>query len=175
LAVSKQKVINIWGGPGSGKSTTAAGLYYMMKCRGYDVELVREFAKDLVYAGKLDLLAKQEAVSAIQVGRQGILRGKVKYIITDSPILLGLHYGESLPLDFRVLLRREWDKYDSANVLLTRVKPYHTNGRVQTEEEAVRKDLVIGAWMVSEGVPHIDVDGDRFAPERILHLLEPWL
>ena len=43
------KVINLFAGPGTGKSTTAAGLFYKMKSKGYMVELVTEFAKDLVY------------------------------------------------------------------------------------------------------------------------------
>ena len=30
-------VINFYGGPGSGKSTAAAGLFYQMKIQGYKV------------------------------------------------------------------------------------------------------------------------------------------
>ena len=33
------KVINFYGGPNSGKSTKAAGLYYKMNMAGYSVEL----------------------------------------------------------------------------------------------------------------------------------------
>ncbi len=47
------KVINLWAGPGAGKSTTAAGLFNLMKIRGYNVELVTEFAKEMVYEGRL--------------------------------------------------------------------------------------------------------------------------
>ena len=36
-------VINFCGGPGSGKSTAAAGLFYNMKIAGYNVELTDEF------------------------------------------------------------------------------------------------------------------------------------
>ena len=35
-------VINFYGGPGSGKSTAAAGLFYKMKLGGYSVELTDE-------------------------------------------------------------------------------------------------------------------------------------
>ena len=47
------RVINLFGGPGAGKSTTAAGLFFFMKSdSSFDksVELVTEFAKDLTYA-----------------------------------------------------------------------------------------------------------------------------
>ncbi len=34
------KVINLWGSPGAGKSTAAAGLFYRMKFADYNVELI---------------------------------------------------------------------------------------------------------------------------------------
>ena len=43
------KVINLFGGPGSGKSTTAASVFSKLKIMGYNVELVTEFAKDMVW------------------------------------------------------------------------------------------------------------------------------
>ena len=42
------KVINFYGGPGVGKSTKAAGMFYKMQLAGYSVELVNEFAKECV-------------------------------------------------------------------------------------------------------------------------------
>ena len=49
------KVINLFAGPGIGKSTTAAGVFWKMKTLGFKVELVTEFAKSLVYASDLKL------------------------------------------------------------------------------------------------------------------------
>lgn len=43
------KVINIFGAPGCGKSTTAAGLFWRMKCDDMSVELVSEYAKACVF------------------------------------------------------------------------------------------------------------------------------
>lgn len=37
------------GGPGSGKSTTAAGVFYNIKKKFIHAELVTEYAKDLVW------------------------------------------------------------------------------------------------------------------------------
>lgn len=53
-------VINIFGGPGVGKSTVAAGLFYRLKCLHYSVELVEEFAKYLVYQGMVDVLRRDQ-------------------------------------------------------------------------------------------------------------------
>ena len=48
------KIINIFGNPGSGKSTIAAYLFTELKSRNIEVELVTETAKDLVYIAKLN-------------------------------------------------------------------------------------------------------------------------
>ena len=45
----KTKIINIFGNPGSGKSTIAAYLFTALKSRNIEVELVTETAKDLVW------------------------------------------------------------------------------------------------------------------------------
>lgn len=52
-------VINLWGGPGCGKSTTMARIFSELKVKGYNVEMVSEFAKDLVYE-KRDETMKDE-------------------------------------------------------------------------------------------------------------------
>lgn len=45
---NKALIIDLIGGPGSGKSTTAAGLFYKLKKLGYNCEMSLEFAKDKV-------------------------------------------------------------------------------------------------------------------------------
>jgi ATP:corrinoid adenosyltransferase len=50
------KVINLWAGPGAGKSTTASGLFYLMKTADMQVELVTEYAKDMTWEGRHEVL-----------------------------------------------------------------------------------------------------------------------
>ena len=59
-------VINLVGGPGSGKSTTAAGLFFLMKIRGLRCELVTEYAKELSYDKNWSDLKRQLHVLAEQ-------------------------------------------------------------------------------------------------------------
>ena len=49
-------VINLYGGPGCGKSTVSSGLFYKMKSEGYCVEYVSEYAKDLTYEERYNIL-----------------------------------------------------------------------------------------------------------------------
>jgi len=53
------KYINIFGGPGAGKSTTAALLFAEMKSGGFKVELVTEVAKDFVWEDRSTTLSIQ--------------------------------------------------------------------------------------------------------------------
>lgn len=134
----KTKVINLIASPGSGKSTTAAGVFHHLKLAGMDVELVGEYAKELTWHERQDCLKCQPYIFGKQLYRIEKLLGKVKYIITDSPIILGIVYAEinGYPQCFSDFIAHEFKKMDNINFLLERTKKYNPNGRNQTEEEA---------------------------------------
>ena len=134
----KQKIVNLYAGPGAGKSTTAALIFSYMKLRGYNVELVREYAKDLVWEfGTIPSHITQLDIFTEQKKRQDILYGKVDLIITDSPLRLSTLYGT--PED---LVIEEELKYDSIDVEILRTKSYQSVGRLQTESEAKELDVL---------------------------------
>ena len=168
--MSDLQVINLWAGPGAGKSTTAAGLFFKMKTKGYKVELVTEYAKDLTYERNWDLRRDQLAVTAEQIRRQRRLIGNVDYCITDSPILLGIHYGRNDP-HLSALVLGEWGRYVNANFFVRRVKPYQPWGRREDEGSARKVDEELKALMKREQIMHWDVDGDEHAPDRIMSFL----
>lgn len=131
------KVINLWGAPGAGKSTVAAGLFYKMKVAGYKVELVTEYAKDVVWDNRDDLLKDQLYLLAKQNRKLERLRGKVDWCITDSPVLLVLAYMPELYYShFNSLTYDVWNSYTNLNYLLERNHEYKRDGRMQTEEES---------------------------------------
>ena len=88
----KTTVVNIYGAPGAGKSTLAAELYAEMSKKGESVELVREVAKEFAWKGQKLSKIEQINVTTEQMLRESSLYGKVKYLITDSPIELGHFY-----------------------------------------------------------------------------------
>jgi hypothetical protein len=145
------KVINFFGGPGTGKSTTAAGLFHLMKTMGYKVELVTEYAKDVVYQESFFKLKDQLYIFTKQHHKLWKLRGKVDYVITDSPLLLSLHYFQENPIynedNFKAFVKSTYDAYDNINIYLIRNldhHPYQGYGRTQSESEAIQidRDLV---------------------------------
>lgn len=149
--------VNLFGGPGTGKSTTAASLFAEMKKLGKNVELVTEVAKDFVWEERQKTLEIQPYITVKQYRNLYRLKGKVDYVITDAPILMGCMYAEiyanDLPRSYKdmvVDLHREI-LAPSLNVFLERTHRYDPNGRYQSEAEALDMDDLIKKWLRNTG------------------------
>lgn len=161
------RVINLYGGPGTGKSTTAAGLFFMLKQRGMKAELVTEYAKDLTYERRD--LSNQLAIFSEQERRMHRLKGSgVEYVVTDSPLLLSRVYAKGIYCgpEFEGLVQYLSDTYNNYNVLLERVKPYCPIGRNETEKEALEVDRSIEE--VLGDIWDLKLRSDAVAPQVIL-------
>lgn len=172
--MNKLKVVNLFAGPGAGKSTTRALTFGNLKMMGVKCEEVTEYAKDVTWEGNKQLLADQLFVTANQNRRLERLRGKVDLVISDSPLLLGIHYAlpQYLPKTFKDLLFELWDTYDNINVVIERVKPYSTLGRSQTEAEARHLDIKIEQMLIDRQLPYDVIKGDTNAPFNIIGYLQ---
>jgi len=166
------RVINFFGGPGSGKSTAAAGLFYLMKKKKFNVELVTEFAKDLVYEGSNHALSQQNYVFANQEYRIARLIDKVDIAITDSPLILSTFYAkDSYPKSFTQLCIDLFNGYDNVNYFIKRNFEYSPLGRNQTIEEAILIDKKIISFLITEGFHFEIITAGDDIPELIYNKL----
>lgn len=136
------KVINIFGGPGTGKSVLAAKLFAELKIQGHNCELVTEFAKELVYDESYKVLENQEWIFANQHNRMYRLKEKVDYIITDAPLFNSIVYsgkGEEHK-EFHKYVLSVFNRYENLNIYLERETEYRTEGRYQDETSAKKID-----------------------------------
>jgi hypothetical protein len=165
-------IINLFAGPGAGKSTLAAGLFYRMKTLHIPCELVVEHAKELTYEGAS--MENHLAILAEQERRLRRLDGKVDFVITDSPLPLAMVYAKTHWTDpsFDELVWWAWGRYDNAIVRVKRRYPYQEYGRKQNETEAVRLDSEIGKLVKScetrADAVAFEVDGNEQAVKRVL-------
>lgn len=138
------KLINIYGAPGSGKSTTAAGLFYEMKKKHYKVELAYEWIKLKVYEGTPYPFIDQIYTFGKQNKQINQLKNAVDYIITDSPLLLSLYYGKNETEEFKALVRKSYFNYDNYDFIVERNHPYSEYGRNQNEQESddIQKEII---------------------------------
>lgn len=157
-------VVNLFGGPGISKSTTAAGVFSLLKLHGVDCELVTEFAKDLTWEERQKTLRNQIYIFGKQHHKLWRLNKAVDVIITDSPLLLGLIYDTEYNEELRNLIIKTFKTYNNMNFLLKRVKPYNPNGRSQTKDEAIALDHKIKTMLEFQAsVPYTLFSGDHRA------------
>lgn len=135
--------INFFGGPGSGKSTTAAQVFAELKRRGYSIEHVNEYVKAWAYAGRRVDPYDQFYLQAKQMQYEyRYLKHGVKNIVTDSPVALGYVYANEA---LKPILRQISDTFDNAfptfNIFILRGdKPYVAAGRYESKEKALEVD-----------------------------------
>ena len=134
-------IINLYGAPGAGKSTMRAGLFYNLKIKGYNVEEVTEYAKDLTWEGRTFALQCQPYVFAKQLRNVERVLSQVEAVITDSPLLLSSFYGQKYtdgkyPSSFYEYVKDQAKALPSVNFFIPRNKPYNPIGRNQTQEES---------------------------------------
>lgn len=164
------KVINLIGGPSAGKSTLALGLAYEMKKAGYNVELVTEYAKDIIWEERMNLLEQQEYIFAKQNRKLYRLRKKVDFVITDSPLFLNLFYlkKSKTPAIFSEFIKEVMKTYDNEYFFVNRAYPYDPVGRYQTEKEANEVSNELKQIMIDENLSFKEVISSDKDIQRII-------
>jgi adenylate kinase len=163
------KVINVIAGPGVGKSTLASGLYHEAKRRGWNVELVTEVAKDLVWEGRQCALSNQAYVFGRQVQRIHRLAGQVDYVITDSPFLLSAIYApDDYPSAWEEVVVELWKRYDNSVAFLERGPWFTETGRVHNLQASLEIDQRIAVLLDKHNITHTQVSYGYQSPGEVL-------
>jgi hypothetical protein len=150
--MSKPIVINMFAGPGTGKSTTSAAVFSLLKMHGVNAELITEFAKDLTWEKRHMTMSNQYYIWGKQHHRMWRIKDQVEVMVTDSPLLLGLIYGEDNPDCFNATVLHSFNEFNNMNYFLMRVKEYNPKGRVQSETKAKELDNEISTMLVENNI-----------------------
>lgn len=157
-------IVNLFGAPGAGKSTTRARVFSDLKLNGVNVEETTEFAKDLVYEEREVALRCQPYVFGKQLRNMERVIGKVDVVVTDSPIFLSAYYGRTYSEDrysdyFYKAIVEQFKMMGGVNYFIERVKPYNPSGRQQTETESDNVGKTLELMLAVEGVGYTKKPG----------------
>lgn len=178
--VKIRKVVNLFGGPCTGKSLISAELFTKLKKMSLKVEMAHEYAKELTYEDRQKVLQDDQLyIFAKQHRKLFRLKDVVEVAISDSPLILPIIYlhlnGESIydSNDFTQLVKGTFDKYPNLNILLKRNPkfPFEKYGRNQTEAEAKLIDNDIKQFLNLHGVPYVELISDDATVDAIISLL----
>lgn len=133
-----------------------------MKKQGVITEYVPEYAKELVWDGKLDLLngsfENQKALISEQARRIDRLIGKVSVVVTDSPILLGLLYQKEPYEELEDFAHAKYRQHSNFDLLVHRGDFYNFEqaGRIHTPEQCAELDGNIEMFLKTHRIPYTD-------------------
>lgn len=155
----KPLIVNMFAGPGAGKSTMTASVFASLKWNDINCEMALEYAKECVWFGMENLLSNQTGVYGKQHEKIFHLSNKVDVIVTDSPLLLSIIYDKVNDKGLRNKVLQDYLKCNNVNYFLNRVKKYNTSGRMQTESEAKVIDKKVKTFLVDHGIPFKELAG----------------
>ena len=153
--------INLYGGPSSSKSTTAARLFADLKDAvaqtrlNKKVEHVQEWCKPLAYEGCPATGFEQLQWFTEQLrSEERFLRNGVDIIVSDSPLYLNTYYACRNKVSFWTPLANIADTfegtYPSLNFFINRgSRPYNPAGRFQTADEVASLDDNLKNYLVN--------------------------
>jgi nicotinamide riboside kinase len=171
-------VVNLYGPPGSGKSTIQADVFRRLKQLGINAEIMTEFAKLLTYEDRSSALACQPYIFGKNLYEMTVLRDKVDVLILDSPLMLSVLYGPYSaiphPQSFYDSVVDFSQQFRNLNYMLRRVFDYDPNGRRQNAEESDEVAVRCAEMLARYQITYSEIDGDDEAGEVIVRDVQ-WL
>jgi nicotinamide riboside kinase len=163
-------VVNLFGGPGVGKSTSAAHIFSELKWQQISTELVPEYVKGKVHEGSMQTLEHQIYVFGKQLHYIKRAARNVDVVVQDASLLNSLIYEQERTSDtFKRLVLEEYNRFENVNIYIERDHPYDPEGRYQSKEEALEVDAEIRNTIERIGIDYLTF---KSGPENIGPIIE---
>ena len=169
-------VINLIGGPCSGKSTISAELFARLKKMGVKCELCTEYIKERIYEENKTIANNQIALFGMEHYALMNKIGKVDVLIHDGSLINNIQYNYENNEEFNALIITEYRKFNNLDFFIKRGNiEYETYGRIHNYEQALKIDEEIKRYYDKYNAKYIDVESrdavDKMIP-YILHRLD---
>lgn len=142
-------IVNLYGGPGTGKSVMAARLFAELKLRGVDVELQEEHARRTILLDQRAALRCQPFLFGQQVFELQQRAQSTDVVVLDSPLLLNPIYDRDRSPALEQLVHEHVARFHNLDVILQRAADSHYSGsgRDHTLAESIELDGRIAAYV----------------------------
>jgi|SRR5690554_3022197 len=128
--------VNLYGGPGTGKTTMMASIFAALKWDNVMSEMVPEVAKRYVWSNELWKLENQRDLFRETLKELRRAQGQVDVIVTDSPLLNQILYDQRNDKALHDMVSSIHEQMNTLDILLVRKKEFRKEGRLQSESEA---------------------------------------
>ena len=162
-----------------GKTTIAAELFSKLKEKGYEVENVSEFAKELVWEGRSQAFDDRLYMHGEQNHRLMQMNGKLDFIITDSPLFLTSVYNDYYLKDkfsksynkmIDLVTTETFKLYNNKTYLLQRNTDYKVIGRRENQKKALDIDKALLKYLKDRRIKYKSLSIDNATNEIIKDL-----
>lgn len=166
------KVINLFGGPGVGKTTLAMRVFTELNMKQIKVEYVDEYAKELTWNQSFKLMENQRMIFANQHQKFFRLKDTIDVCVTDAPLFNSIVYSGKNDKNktFHADVFNEFMEYQNLNFFLKRETKYQEHGRSQKLEDAIKVDEEVLRCLKWFKVPYVEI-GLHNATESILSMI----
>lgn len=164
-------VINLIGGPCSGKSTIAAELFARLKKMGIHCELVSEYIKDRIYEENQTMPKNQIAIFGMEHYNISNKLGKVDVIVHDGSFINNIIYKTEENKYFDDLIISEYKRFWNLDFFIKRGNiEFETYGRIHNLKQSKELDKTIKETYDNYELSYIEVES-RDAVDKIIPIV----
>lgn len=164
-------VINLIGGPCSGKSTIAAELFARLKKMGIHCELVPEYIKERIYEENKTMPVNQITIFGMEHYAISNKIGKVDVIVHDGSFINNIIYKKKDNPEFDALIISEYKKFNNLDFFIKRGNiEFEDYGRIHNLKQSKELDKLIKETYKKYGLIFIEVEA-RDAVDKIIPIV----
>ena len=154
-------VVNIIGGPGTGKSILASEVFSKLKRDGVTCDVAWEYIKRKLREKALKVVQSQLYLFGKQQFQLFTMKDEVEVVITDAPLLLLSYYDKTRCAYLRDMVINEYNKYNNLLYFIERdlSVEYETEGRYQDLEGAKEVDIELRKFLDDNNIQYKLIKG----------------
>ena len=168
---SSTLVINLIGGPCSGKSTVAAELFARLKKMGVHCELVSEYIKERIYEENHTMPSNQIPIFGMEYYSIVNKVGKVDCCVHDGSFINNIIYKQGENPEFDTLVISEYKKFINLDFFIERGNiEFEDYGRIHNLKQSKELDKIIKETYNKYNLEYIEVES-RDAVDKMIPII----